>query len=139
MRRVGGPSLFVTLLLFIEVLQTGFANGGGDEGLTVNYSNLSGIIIPGFASTQLRAWSILDCPYSPLDFNPLDLVWLDTTKVFFPILRSFVFSNYTANWDFSFFCLLGLMMWVSGLSSQFCPYYLFCHFLFLVCFLDQCV
>lgn len=45
------------------------------------YSKLSGIIIPGFASTQLRAWSILDCPYSPLDFNPLDLVWLDTTKV----------------------------------------------------------
>ncbi|CAA7391394.1 unnamed protein product [Spirodela intermedia] len=42
---------------------------------------LSGIIIPGFASTQLRAWSVLDCPYSPLDFNPLDLVWLDTTKL----------------------------------------------------------
>ncbi|XP_010048197.2 phospholipid--sterol O-acyltransferase isoform X1 [Eucalyptus grandis] len=42
---------------------------------------LSGIIIPGFASAQLRAWSILDCPYSPLDFNPLDLVWLDTTKL----------------------------------------------------------
>jgi hypothetical protein len=46
-----------------------------------DYSKLSGIIIPGFASTQLRAWSILDCPYTPLDFNPLDLVWLDTTKV----------------------------------------------------------
>ncbi|MCD7463116.1 hypothetical protein HAX54_049989 [Datura stramonium] len=46
-----------------------------------DYSKLSGIIIPGFASTQLRAWSILDCPYSPLDFNPLDLVWLDTTKL----------------------------------------------------------
>ncbi|KMZ69805.1 Phospholipid:diacylglycerol acyltransferase [Zostera marina] len=44
-------------------------------------SKLSGIIIPGFASTQLRAWSVLDCPYSPLDFNPLDSVWLDTTKV----------------------------------------------------------
>ncbi|KAL0865624.1 hypothetical protein Bca101_044742 [Brassica carinata] len=47
-----------------------------------DYSKLSGIIIPGFASTQLRAWSILDCPYSPLDFNPLDLVWLDSTKIF---------------------------------------------------------
>ncbi|CAN1131532.1 Phospholipid--sterol O-acyltransferase, partial [Linum perenne] len=46
-----------------------------------DYSKLSGIIIPGFASTQLRAWSLLDCPYSPLDFNPLDLVWLDTTKL----------------------------------------------------------
>ncbi|XP_042016536.1 phospholipid--sterol O-acyltransferase-like isoform X1 [Salvia splendens] len=48
---------------------------------TGGHSKLSGIIIPGFASTQLRAWSILDCPYSPLDFNPLDLVWLDTTKL----------------------------------------------------------
>ncbi|XP_057246940.1 phospholipid--sterol O-acyltransferase isoform X3 [Beta vulgaris subsp. vulgaris] len=46
-----------------------------------DFRKLSGIIIPGFASTQLRAWSILDCPYSPLDFNPLDLVWLDTTKL----------------------------------------------------------
>ncbi|XP_027352565.1 phospholipid--sterol O-acyltransferase isoform X2 [Abrus precatorius] len=53
----------------------------GASSSEVDYSKLSGIIIPGFASTQLRAWSILDCPYSPLDFNPLDLVWLDTTKV----------------------------------------------------------
>ncbi|KAK5810923.1 hypothetical protein PVK06_026240 [Gossypium arboreum] len=53
----------------------------GEGELRGNYSKLSGIIIPGFASTQLRAWSILDCPYSPLDFNPLDLVWLDTTKL----------------------------------------------------------
>lgn len=56
-----------------------FDGDGGEFG--GDYSKLSGIIIPGFASTQLRAWSILDCPYSPLDFNPLDLVWLDTTKV----------------------------------------------------------
>lgn len=54
------------------------ADGGGE---TLSYSKLSGIIIPGFASTQLRAWSVLDCPYSPLDFNPLDLVWLDSTRV----------------------------------------------------------
>lgn len=60
------------LLSAVGIVSTEFA---GD------YSKLSGIIIPGFASTQLRAWSILDCPYSPLDFNPLDLVWLDTTKV----------------------------------------------------------
>lgn len=44
-------------------------------------SKLFRIIIPGFASIQLRAWSILDCPYSPLDFNLPDLVWLDTTKL----------------------------------------------------------
>jgi hypothetical protein len=56
-----------------------FHGVGGDW--SGDYSKLSGIIIPGLASTQLRAWSILDCPYSPLDFNPLDLVWLDTTKV----------------------------------------------------------
>jgi hypothetical protein len=46
-------------------------------------SKLSGIIIPGFASSRLRAWAILDCPYSPLDFRPLDPVWLDTKKVGF--------------------------------------------------------
>jgi hypothetical protein len=69
--------------LFFSVLLTFLAVAGGDSGETseLDYSKLSGIIIPGFASTQLRAWSILDCPYSPLDFNPLDLVWLDTTKV----------------------------------------------------------
>ncbi|XP_026660396.1 phospholipid--sterol O-acyltransferase-like isoform X3 [Phoenix dactylifera] len=55
------------------------SSGGGERDLYA--SKLSGIIIPGFASTQLRAWSVLDCPYSPLDFNPLDPVWLDTTRV----------------------------------------------------------
>lgn len=44
-------------------------------------SKLSGVIIPGFASTRLRAWAMLDCPFSPLDFRPLDPVWLDTRKV----------------------------------------------------------
>ncbi|XP_045794128.1 phospholipid--sterol O-acyltransferase isoform X1 [Trifolium pratense] len=69
--------------LFFSVLLTFLAVAGGDTGEAseLDYSKLSGIIIPGFASTQLRAWSILDCPYSPLDFNPLDLVWLDTTKL----------------------------------------------------------
>ncbi|KAL6217585.1 hypothetical protein ACLB2K_010802 [Fragaria x ananassa] len=56
-------------------------HGAGGHDWSGDYSKLSGIIIPGLASTQLRAWSILDCPYSPLDFNPLDLVWLDTTKL----------------------------------------------------------
>jgi hypothetical protein len=69
------PLLSVLLLLLLQ----GPAARGGDFG--GDYSKLSGIIIPGFASTQLRAWSVLDCPYSPLDFNPLDLVWLDSTKV----------------------------------------------------------
>jgi len=55
---------------------------GGDGGAEFDYRKLSGIIIPGFASTQLRAWSVLDCPYSPFDFNPLDSVWLDTAKLF---------------------------------------------------------
>nr|GMD09498.1 aspartic proteinase A1-like isoform X2 [Ipomoea batatas] len=44
-------------------------------------SKLFGIIIPGFASIQLRAWSILDCPYWSLNFNLPDLVLLDTTKL----------------------------------------------------------
>lgn len=86
MRRVCFRILIVALLVIIGEFRTGFAadeddDGSGDGGFTGDYSKLSGIIIPGFASTQLRAWSILDCPYSPLDFNPLDLVWLDTTKV----------------------------------------------------------
>ncbi|XP_074279029.1 phospholipid--sterol O-acyltransferase isoform X1 [Silene latifolia] len=68
--------LSIILLLIVGVNQV---DGGGE--FKGDYSKLSGIIIPGFASTQLRAWSILDCPYSPLDFNPLDLVWLDTTKL----------------------------------------------------------
>ncbi|WOG81734.1 hypothetical protein DCAR_0100885 [Daucus carota subsp. sativus] len=68
------------LVLLIAVLLTGApcTTAGEPSG---KYSKLSGIIIPGFASTQLRAWSILDCPYTPLDYNPLDLVWLDTTKL----------------------------------------------------------
>lgn len=65
------------LVAFLLLRVTGVI--GGD--FAGSHSKLSGIIIPGFASTQLRAWSILDCPYSPLDFNPLDLVWLDSTKV----------------------------------------------------------
>lgn len=69
----------IAALLLVLVILQGSAASGGDFG--GDYTKLSGIIIPGYASTQLRAWSVLDCPYSPLDFNPLDLVWLDTTKV----------------------------------------------------------
>ncbi|XP_042438189.1 phospholipid--sterol O-acyltransferase-like isoform X1 [Zingiber officinale] len=71
---VGGPSAVAGE----EAHDSNGADGGGE---TLSYSKLSGIIIPGFASAQLRAWSVLDCPYSPLDFNPLDLVWLDSTKL----------------------------------------------------------
>ncbi|XP_015968135.1 phospholipid--sterol O-acyltransferase [Arachis duranensis] len=73
------PPLVPTHLL-IGLIIAAVAGGGSGEG-ELDYKKLSGIIIPGFASTQLRAWSILDCPFSPLDFNPLDLVWLDTTKL----------------------------------------------------------
>ena len=80
----------ILALLVLGFLQSGYVNGGEFAG---DYSKLSGIIIPGFASTQLRAWSILDCPYSPLDFNPLDLVWLDTTKVLGILILLFFFCH----------------------------------------------
>ncbi|KMT05890.1 hypothetical protein BVRB_7g165480 [Beta vulgaris subsp. vulgaris] len=69
-------TIIITLLILVPHLL--LVDGEEFKG---DFRKLSGIIIPGFASTQLRAWSILDCPYSPLDFNPLDLVWLDTTKL----------------------------------------------------------
>ncbi|GAA0166386.1 acyltransferase [Lithospermum erythrorhizon] len=75
----GGDVILVISLLITSTGKCTTVDEGGGGGL--DYSKLSGIIIPGFASTQLRAWSILDCPYSPLDFNPLDLVWLDSTKL----------------------------------------------------------
>lgn len=71
----GHTSIYLVVALLVLGALTSL-NGG-----ELSDWKLSGIIIPGFASTQLRAWSILDCPYSPLDFNPLDLVWLDTTKL----------------------------------------------------------
>lgn len=81
MARVGFPpamALFLLLLtLPLSVAGAGVPKGGwGSPSLPV-----SGVIIPGFASSRLRAWALLDCPYSPLDFRPLDPVWLDTTKV----------------------------------------------------------
>lgn len=69
------------LAVAVAVLATVALAAGADGGAEFDYRKLSGIIIPGFASTQLRAWSVLDCPYSPFDFNPLDSVWLDTAKV----------------------------------------------------------
>ncbi|KAL6564070.1 hypothetical protein OROHE_005310 [Orobanche hederae] len=68
-------------LLLVPAAHSGDVGETVDGDYTGRLEKLSGIIIPGFASTQLRAWSILDCPYSPLDFNPLDLVWLDSTKL----------------------------------------------------------
>ncbi|XP_074577046.1 phospholipid--sterol O-acyltransferase [Curcuma longa] len=88
-RRPFARIIFVVLLLLVfvggpsavageEAPDSNGADGGGE---TLSYSKLSGIIIPGFASAQLRAWSVLDCPYSPLDFYPLDLVWIDSTRI----------------------------------------------------------
>lgn len=89
------------------------------------YSKLSGIIIPGFASTQLRAWSILDCPYSPLDFNPLDLVWLDTTKVKKQTLALILsidlwIVNQLLEFFFSFFFCCCCGFWLMGFAATFC-------------------
>ncbi|KAK1289697.1 Phospholipid--sterol O-acyltransferase [Acorus calamus] len=74
------PSLLL-LLLLVVLLRSSSSSVEAAEGGGGDLSKLSGVIIPGFASTQLRAWSVLDCPYSPLDFNPLDSVWLDTAKL----------------------------------------------------------
>lgn len=59
----------------------GIEGAGVNKGVWGPNAQLSGVIIPGFASSRLRAWAILDCPFSPLDFRPLDPVWLDTKKV----------------------------------------------------------
>uniref|UniRef100_K3YR00 Phospholipid--sterol O-acyltransferase n=1 Tax=Setaria italica TaxID=4555 RepID=K3YR00_SETIT len=79
-RRRRGDLAVAAVLAALVLAAVGVA--GGDGGAEFDYRKLSGIIIPGFASTQLRAWSVLDCPYSPFDFNPLDSVWLDTAKLF---------------------------------------------------------
>lgn len=77
--RLSAPSFFSFIVALLSVNHRTEVLGNTEKNHVS--SKLSGIIIPGFASTQLRAWSVLDCPYSPLDFNPLDSVWLDTTKV----------------------------------------------------------
>jgi hypothetical protein len=80
-RRSRRGDLAVAAALLATVALAAVGAAGADGGAEFDYRKLSGIIIPGFASTQLRAWSVLDCPYSPFDFNPLDSVWLDTAKV----------------------------------------------------------
>ncbi|CAO2040241.1 unnamed protein product [Urochloa humidicola] len=67
-RRRRGDLAVAAALATVLLAAVGVA--GGDGGAEFDYRKLSGIIIPGFASTQLRAWSVLDCPYSPFDFNP---------------------------------------------------------------------
>ncbi|KAG6542404.1 hypothetical protein Mapa_016233 [Marchantia paleacea] len=70
------------LLLIVALLPTTTGAAGVDKRIWgAGASKLSGLIIPGFASTRLRAWAMLDCPYSPLDFSPLDPVWIDVRKV----------------------------------------------------------
>lgn len=78
------------LLLLVAGTQVVVVEGAGvnKEVWGSMSSKLSGIIIPGFVSSQLRAWAILDCPYTPLDFRPLDPVWLDTKKVGFVCIFS---------------------------------------------------
>ncbi len=73
----------LALLLLVAGTQVVVVEGAGvnKEVWGSMSAKLSGIIIPGFVSSQLRAWAILDCPYTPLDFQPLDPVWLDTKKV----------------------------------------------------------
>ncbi len=73
----------LALLLLVAGTQVVVVEGAGvnKEVWGSMSAKLSGIIIPGFVSSQLRAWAILDCPYTPLDFRPLDPVWLDTKKV----------------------------------------------------------
>lgn len=74
-----GLGLAATVMVMMAVGVAGAGVNKGEWGAPS--PRLSGVIIPGFASSRLRAWAMLDCPYSPLDFRPLDLVWLDTKKV----------------------------------------------------------
>jgi hypothetical protein len=82
-RRSGRAGLGLGLAATVVVMMAiGVGGAGVNKGEWGAPSpRLSGVIIPGFASSRLRAWAMLDCPYSPLDFRPLDLVWLDTKKV----------------------------------------------------------
>jgi len=107
---------------FFSILLAFLAVAGGDsgQGSELDYSKLSGIIIPGFASTQLRAWSILDCPYSPLDFNPLDLVWLDTTKV----RTIFIYLRFSTS--FCIFCIM-IQSYRAMRYDLFCEMFLFAY------------
>ncbi|KAL2643136.1 hypothetical protein R1flu_010723 [Riccia fluitans] len=68
-------------LLLLSLLPPATSAGVDKRIWGAGTSKLSGVIIPGFASTRLRAWAMLDCPYSPLDFSPLDPVWIDVRKV----------------------------------------------------------
>jgi hypothetical protein len=81
--RVAAPLALLLLLLLVAGTQVVVVEGAGvnKEVWGSMSAKISGIIIPGFVSSQLRAWAILDCPYTPLDFRPLDPVWLDTKKV----------------------------------------------------------
>lgn len=72
----------VALALLLSVAASRVEAAGVDKRIWgAGAGKLSGLIIPGFASTRLRAWTLLDCPYSPLNFSPLDPVWVDVRKV----------------------------------------------------------
>ncbi|CAI0385815.1 unnamed protein product [Linum tenue] len=77
---------FATSIAVAVLLAAGLRTVCGAE-FDGDYSKLSGIIIPGFASTQLRAWSLLDCPYSPLDFRFSTLsTWSGSTPPSLPVV-----------------------------------------------------
>lgn len=65
-----------SLMLLLIASTPGEGETWGD-----NNGKLSGVTIQSLSSTQLRAWAMLDCPFSCLNFHPLDSVWLDTRKV----------------------------------------------------------
>lgn len=81
-RRAGLGIGLAAMVMVMAMMAMGVEGAGVNKGgWGAPSPRLSGVIIPGFASSRLRAWAMLDCPYSPLDFRPLDLVWLDTKKV----------------------------------------------------------
>ncbi|XP_024533140.1 phospholipid--sterol O-acyltransferase [Selaginella moellendorffii] len=84
-RALAMAPLLLRLLLLLGLGLSPIALGAGVDarnwGTDEHHRKFSGVIIPGFMSTRLRSWSLLDCPFSPLNFNPLDPVWLDTRKV----------------------------------------------------------
>eukprot|EP00897_Mesotaenium_endlicherianum_P001774 jgi/Mesen1/1624/ME000135S00620 len=108
---------FITFLYHITVLFSCAASSAYGKGPNPRAWNFkyTGVIIPGFASSRLRAWAMLDCPYTPWEFNPLDPVWLDTRKVclFFhfrhfrlhssPTTRAVVFAHSMGNNVFRYF------------------------------------
>ncbi|KAJ7542634.1 hypothetical protein O6H91_09G004300 [Diphasiastrum complanatum] len=70
------------LLVQQQMGEQGVAAAGVDAKIWRDkHGRFSNVIIPGFGSVRLRSWSLLDCPFSPLNIYPLDSIWVDTSKV----------------------------------------------------------